>query len=127
MSGSLTRLGPRAPVSLTPGGALQFAGKIRDTALLISTAEVFAWAAATEDTRETDILGFLDTRETPGDFLLYGTGASLRFVSPAFARQIEKRGLGLETMDTAAACRTYNVLIAERRRFTAALLPVSRG
>ncbi|MBT3069898.1 Mth938-like domain-containing protein [Rhodomicrobium sp. Az07] len=125
MSGSLTRLGPRAPVSLTPGGALQFAGTIRDAALLISTAEVFAWGA-TEDAREADILRFLDTRETPGDFLLYGTGASLRFASPAFARQIEKRGLGLETMDTAAACRTYNVLIAERRRFTAALLPIPR-
>jgi uncharacterized protein len=126
MSGSLTRLGPRAPVSLTPGGTLQFAGTIRDAALLISTAEVFAWTVS-EDSREADILRFLDTRETPGDFLLYGTGASLRFASPAFARQIEKRGLGLETMDTAAACRTYNVLIAERRRFTAALLPIPKG
>ena len=57
--------------------------------------------------------------------MLLGTGAALAFPSPAFRAEIDQRGMGLEAMDTSAACRTYNVLVAEARMFTAALLPLA--
>ncbi len=56
---------------------------------------------------------------------MLGAGAALIFPSAAFRAEIDRRGLGLETMDTGAACRTYNVLVAEARMFTAALLPLA--
>ncbi len=56
--------------------------------------------------------------------MLLGTGAALAFPTLAFRAEIDRRGLGLEAMDTRAACRTHNVLVAEARMFTAALLPL---
>ena len=57
--------------------------------------------------------------------MLLCTRAALAFPAPAFRAEIDRRGLGLEAMDTSAACRTCNVLVAEVRLFTAALLPLA--
>jgi uncharacterized protein len=54
--------------------------------------------------------------------VIFGSGARLRFVKPALYRPLIERGIGMETMDTAAACRTYNVLASEGRAVVAALL-----
>jgi uncharacterized protein len=127
MSSSFEKLSARAPVSLTPSGVLQLGGVVYRSGLLISSVDVFAWGPANRASGEADILNFLDANErVRGDFLLFGTGAALSFPSPAFRTEIDRRGLGLETMDTSAACRTYNVLVAEARMFTAALLPLAR-
>ena len=56
------------------------------------------------------------------ELVIFGSGARLRFPSPALMRALMSRRIGLETMDTAAACRTYNVLLAEGRSVVAALL-----
>ena len=126
MNSSFERLSSRAPLSLTPSGALQLGGVVHGGALLISSTDVYAWGAANTAGAEADILNFLDTHERQrGEFLLLGTGTALAFPPPAFRAEIDRRGLGLETMDTSAACRTYNVLVAEARMFTAALLPLA--
>jgi uncharacterized protein len=57
------------------------------------------------------------------ELVVFGSGAALRFAPPALLRSLIGRGIGVETMDTAAACRTYNVLAAEGRHVLAALLP----
>lgn len=57
------------------------------------------------------------------EIVLIGTGTRQRFVPPALLRGLIERRIGVECMDTVAACRTYNVLVGERRRVTAALLP----
>jgi uncharacterized protein len=56
------------------------------------------------------------------EVVIFGSGARLRFVAPALLRSLLERRIGVETMDTAAACRTYNVLVGERRSAVAALL-----
>jgi uncharacterized protein len=56
------------------------------------------------------------------ELVVFGSGARLRFPKPALMRALMSRRIGLETMDTPAACRTYNVLIAEGRAVVAALL-----
>lgn len=56
------------------------------------------------------------------EVLIFGSGEALRFVSPALYRSLIERGIGFETMDTRAACRTYNVLASEGRSVVAALL-----
>ena len=56
------------------------------------------------------------------EILLLGTGPRQRFPHPSLARPLAAARIGLEVMDTQAACRTYNVLVAEERRVAAALL-----
>lgn len=55
------------------------------------------------------------------EVILLGTGARQRFPQPALLRAMLARGIGLEVMDTAAACRTFNVLASEYRRVVAVL------
>lgn len=56
------------------------------------------------------------------ELVIFGSGPQLRFVSPALQRALIERRIGVETMDTPAACRTYNVLASEGRSVVAALL-----
>jgi len=56
------------------------------------------------------------------EIILLGSGAKLRFPSPALYAGLIKANIGVEVMDTAAACRTYNILAAEGRRVAAALI-----
>jgi uncharacterized protein len=56
------------------------------------------------------------------ELVIFGSGSRLRFVKPALLRSLIDQRIGIETMDTAAACRTYNVLAGEGRRVVAALL-----
>ena len=57
------------------------------------------------------------------DVVLFGTGAKSEFFPPALKQELKQKGLSVDAMDTGAACRTYNVLMAEGRRVAAVLLP----
>ena len=56
------------------------------------------------------------------EVVIFGSGARLRFAPPALLRSLIDRRIGVESMDTAAASRTYNVLANEGRTVVAALL-----
>jgi len=58
------------------------------------------------------------------EIVLLGTGQRQRFPTPALFRCLIDAGIGLEVMDTGAACRTYNILAAEGRSVAAALLMI---
>jgi uncharacterized protein len=60
--------------------------------------------------------------ELEAEVVLIGTGATLQFPPAAVLAPLTGRGVGVEIMDTAAACRTYNVLVSEDRRVAAALI-----
>ncbi len=57
------------------------------------------------------------------ELIVLGTGAVQVFPDPALYRVTAARGVGIEVMDTGAACRTYNILMAEGRRVVAGFLP----
>ncbi len=57
------------------------------------------------------------------ELLLLGLGRRMAPVAAALRAALKARGIAVEAMDTGAACRTYNVLLAEDRRVAAALLP----
>lgn len=59
---------------------------------------------------------------TAPEMVLLGTGATQRFPRPAVTAPLHAANVGLEVMDTRAACRTYNILVAEGRSVTAALI-----
>lgn len=58
------------------------------------------------------------------EILIIGTGSALHFPDASIMAEIQRRGIGLEILDTAAACRTYNVLVSENRSVVAALLMI---
>ena len=58
------------------------------------------------------------------EIVLFGTGSTQRLPGPESLVAFNRAGMGLEAMDTAAACRTYNILMAEGRLVAAVLLPV---
>ncbi|WP_018872455.1 Mth938-like domain-containing protein [Thioalkalivibrio sp. ALJ16] len=60
--------------------------------------------------------------DAPPEVLLIGTGLQQRFPDRALWRHLREQGMGVEIMDTAAACRTYNLIMAEGRDVAAALI-----
>ena len=56
------------------------------------------------------------------ELVVFGSGGRIRFPNPAWLQALYARRIGVETMDTQAACRTYNFLAGEGRRVVAALL-----
>jgi uncharacterized protein len=56
------------------------------------------------------------------ELIVFGSGQKLRFAKPQWLISLMSQGIGVETMDTAAACRTYNILASEGRKVVAALL-----
>jgi uncharacterized protein len=58
------------------------------------------------------------------ELILVGLGRRAAPVAPALRRALKAHGIAVEAMDTGAACRTYNVLLAEDRLVAAALLPM---
>ncbi|PPC93473.1 MAG: hypothetical protein CTY33_07960 [Methylotenera sp.] len=65
---------------------------------------------------------FQKIAELKPEVVLLGTGAKHRFIHPRLTAPLTAIGISLECMDTAAACRTYNILMGEGRKATAALL-----
>lgn len=60
--------------------------------------------------------------ELEPEVVLLGTGARLQFPAPEIIQDLIASAIGYEVMDTAAACRTYNVLMSERRHVVAGLI-----
>jgi len=87
--------------------------------------EVRAWEAARFD--GLTAAHFERIAALAPEVVLFGSGSRLRFPSPALIRALIERRIGFETMDSAAACRTYNVLVSERRSVVAAILIEGEG
>jgi uncharacterized protein len=82
--------------------------------------EVQAWGATDADSLTATHFERLVALQA--ELVVFGSGHKLRFVKPSLYRSLIEARIGLETMDTAAACRTYNVLASEGRRVVAALI-----
>ena len=73
---------------------------------------------------ELDLKDFQRIADLQPEVVVLGTGSRLRFPAPAATQPLVQARIGLEVMDTAAACRTYNILMGEGRRVAAALLMI---
>lgn len=61
------------------------------------------------------------------EMVIFGSGTRLRFAKPSLMQSLMSQRIGIETMDTLAACRTYNILAGEGRHVIAALLIEPQG
>jgi uncharacterized protein len=90
------------------------------TPIVVTGDSITGWAiGGFEELGEVHIEPLLALKP---EILILGTGATLRFPRPELSRLATAAGVGFEVMDSKAACRTYNILIAEGRKVLAAIL-----
>jgi uncharacterized protein len=112
----------RPPISGYAAGVFRLGGISHRGSLLVLPRGVFAWPPANAASVTEETLSAVLTEGEAISFLLLGTGAAQIFPSKALRDVFTAAGIGLDAMDTGAACRTYNVLLAEERIFAAALI-----
>ena len=88
--------------------------------VVVPDRPVLDWPVAAFNDLTADHFRFI--AEQAPELVVFGSGLKLRFVHPRLLAPLTERGIGVETMDMYAACRTYNILMAEGRRVAAALL-----
>lgn len=100
--------------------ALEAQERIHHSVVIVSHGKNFDWKCARfEELTEAHfaLLAQLDT-----ELVVFGSGTRLRFPAASLTRSLIERQIGIESMDTQAACRTYNILAGEGRKVVAALL-----
>ena len=103
-----------------PGWVRIGATEYRENLVLTPEAIATGWAPAGFDgLAEADFEQLLAYKP---EVVLLGTGPAIRFPHPRVTRALADARIGLEAMDTPAACRTFNILAAEGRSVVAALL-----
>ncbi len=105
-------------------GGFRFAGMSHKGSILALPSGIVAWPVAdAAEIRAEHFQASLD--EAPRiDFLLVGTGLTIVPLSAELRRPFREAGISVDAMQTGAAARTYNILVAENRRVGAALIAV---
>ena len=95
-------------------------GERRDSSVVVLPDRIESWQVSQfEGLTESD---FVFLKNLGAEIVLLGTGSRQRFPHPRLTAALAQAGIGLEVMDVQAACRTYNILVAEERKVAAALL-----
>ena len=102
-------------------GELRVNDQVITTPVILTPNEIIAdWSPP--GIAELSIADFQPALDQDPAIILFGTGRAQHFPATALITHIMQAGIGFEVMDTAAACRTFNVLVGEQRRVVAALL-----
>ena len=101
-------------------GYVMVNGERREQSVVVLPDRLEAWPTRSFD--ELSAADFQFLQELNVEIVLLGTGPRQRFPHPRLTAALAKAGVGLEVMDLQAACRTYNILVAEERKVAAALL-----
>jgi len=106
-------------------GRFVISGRAFSCPVLVRPERTVEWAAGTADLAgAASSLALLLSAGEGIELVVLGCGPRAAPVPPALRQTLRERGIGIEPMDTGAACRTYKVLMAEGRQVAAALLPV---
>jgi uncharacterized protein len=108
-------------------GRFRVSGRVFEGSILVLTDRTAAWPAADIASMTLEGLAAVAEAARAGaiDLLLVGCGARMAPLPPGLRQAFRELGVVMEPMDTGAACRTYNVLMAEGRRVAAALIAIS--
>jgi uncharacterized protein len=114
----------RAPIEAYGNGGFRFAGMSHRGSILCLPSGVIAWDVSSVGDVGAGLVPLLRAEGALGGVLLLGAGRTVSFPAPDVMAALREAGLWLEVMDTGAAARTYNVLLAEEREVSAALIAV---
>ena len=95
-------------------------GERRDSSVVVLPDRIEQWPVKGFEHLTAEDFTFL--QQLQAEIVLLGTGTRQRFPHPRLTAALAQAGIGLEVMDVQAACRTYNILVAEERKVAAALL-----
>jgi len=111
------QFGNLMPVDGYGPGMFRVGGQVRTGAVLVLPDRVQPWGGLDDVAPLLALVGSVDV-------IFCGMGSEIAHLPRALRDRLEASGLGVEVMNTPAACRTYNVCLSEGRRVAAALLPV---
>lgn len=108
-------------------GGFRISGQRVEGSVIVFPDKVVAWVAAAVSDMSAGSLQPVSAAGQAGsvELLLIGTGTRMTQIDRTLRQTLRADGVVIEAMDTGAACRTYNVLMAEGRRVAAALIAVS--
>lgn len=95
-------------------------GQRHDSSMIVMADRLIPWN--TVEFEKLTAEDFKNLADLKAEIIVLGTGARQRFPHPRLTAPLLEARIGLEVMDLKAACRTYNILIAEERKVAAALL-----
>jgi uncharacterized protein len=101
-------------------GYVMVNGQRHEASLIVLPDRIVPWDAQSFDALSLE--HFSSLKDLRLEILLLGTGPRQRFPHPRLTAPLAQAGIGVEVMDLQAACRTYNILVAEERKVAAALL-----
>lgn len=124
MAGKPARYPYQATIDAYGNGGFRFAEMSHRGSILCLPSGIYSWDITDAADIELRVFEQVLAEKDRIDVFLLGTGKRQVFPSPGLRSSFAQAGLGIEPMDTGAACRTYNVLLAEHRRVAAALIAV---
>ena len=106
-------------------GGFRFADMSHRGSILVLPSGIKAWEASEPGAIDARSLTPVLAERERIELLLIGTGAEIAPVREALRARLKQAGIGLDVMQTGAAARTYNILLAENRKVAAALIAVA--
>ncbi len=120
----MPHLPSQVPIEAYGDGGFQFSGMRQKGSLLCLASGLYAWRPLVlDDVTADDLEPIINAPDRPA-FILFGVGPRITSVPQSLRNVFAAADMSAEPMDTGAACRTYNVLLAEGRPVAAALLQV---
>ena len=105
-------------------GGFRIGGERFEGSVLVAPEEVWPWAVSAMAQMTAESVAAVFAAEPPIELLLVGCGTRIERIAPAARAALRARAIIVDSMETGAACRTYNVLMAEERRVAAALIAI---
>jgi len=105
-------------------GRFRITGEVHEGSVIVFPERTVTWPVAAFADMTVESLAAVTHGNADVDLLLIGCGHKMQLVTKAFRQPVRDAGVVIEPMDTGAACRTFNVLMAEERRVAAALIAV---
>ncbi len=117
--------GDRQVISSYGPNLFRISGTVYKSSVLVFTDRTVAWPVLSIDELTVESFSSVQDAVPSVEVLLLGVGAQNALVPSALRTALRSAGIVVDTMDTGAACRTYNVLMAEDRRVAAALIAIA--
>jgi uncharacterized protein len=105
-------------------GIFRVSGTRYEGPLLVFPDRTQVWNATTFAELTVQAFDAIRSAEPAVEILLLGSGPKMGLLPSKLRRELREAGIVVDVMETGAACRTYNILLAEARRVAAALLPI---
>lgn len=105
-------------------GRFRVANTLYEGAIIVFPDRTITWDVPGFASLTADHFAPVAAADPRPEILLLGTGPRMGLLPAALRRGLKEQGVVVDVMDSPAACRTYNILLAEGRRVAAALLPV---